>query len=114
MSMDMTKEAQYMEDDRDMYHAGYRWRIKESPIAYEQIRGVKVKITDVPLHEDPVNRGPAQIMPMTRRAMFTGCLEAQPTCLEPLQKITTRVPNDLLGAMTSIMTHRPEKFVTVY
>lgn len=113
MILDVTKGAQYMQEVRDMILAGYRWGIKEGPIAYEQIRGVKVKITDVALHEDPVHRGPAQIMPMTRRAMFTAFLEAQPTLLEPIQKITTRVPNDFLGAVTSVITQKRGKIVSV-
>jgi elongation factor 2 len=111
--LDVTKGAQYMQEVRDMILAGYRWGLKEGPIAYEQIRGLKVKITDVALHEDPVHRGPAQIMPMTRRAMFTGFLEAQPTLLEPVQKITTRVPNDFLGAVTSVITQKRGKIVSV-
>jgi elongation factor 2 len=113
MILDVTKGAQYMQEVRDMILAGYRWGIKEGPIAYEQIRGMKVKITDVALHEDPVHRGPAQIMPMTRRAMFTAFLEAQPTLLEPIQKITTRVPNDFLGAVTSVITQKRGKIVSV-
>jgi len=113
MILDVTKGAQYMQEVRDMILAGYRWGIKEGPIAYEQIRGMKVKITDVALHEDPVHRGPAQIMPMTRRAMFTAFLEAQPTLLEPVQKITTRVPNDFLGAVTSVITQKRGKIVSV-
>src|SRR3989449_3509336 len=113
MILDVTKGAQYMQEVRDMILAGYRWGLKEGPIAYEQIRGLKVKITDVALHEDPVHRGPAQIMPMTRRAMFTAFLEAQPTLLEPVQKITTRVPNDFLGAVTSVITQKRGKIVSV-
>src|SRR3989475_339645 len=113
MILDVTKGAQYMQEVRDMILAGYRWGIKEGPIAYEQIRGMKVKITDVALHEDPVHRGPAQIMPMTRRAMFTAFLGAQPTLLEPVQKITTRVPNDFLGAVTSVITQKRGKIVSV-
>src|SRR5207253_10166287 len=110
---DVTKGAQYMQEVRDMVLAGYRWGIKEGPIAYEQIRGLKVKITDVSLHEDPVHRGPAQIMPMTRRAMFVAFLEAAPTLLEPVQKLTTRVPNELLGAVTSVITQKRGKIVSV-
>src|SRR5215472_14991466 len=113
MILDVTKGAQYMQEARDMILAGYRWGLKEGPIAYEQIRGLKVKITDVSLHEDPVHRGPAQIMPMTRRAMFVAFLEAQPTLLEPIQKITTRVPNELLGAVTSVITQKRGKIVSV-
>src|SRR5437879_13911973 len=57
--IDQTKGAQYVQEAKDMILAGYRWGLKEGPIAYEQIRGLKVKITDVKLHEDPVHRGPA-------------------------------------------------------
>src|SRR2546428_11018850 len=104
MILDVTKGAQYMQEVKDMVLAGYRWGIKEGPIAYEQIRGLKVKVTDVSLHEDPVHRGPAPLMPMTRRAMLVAFLEAAPTLLEPDQKIATRVPNELLGAVQSEIT----------
>ncbi len=113
MIVDVTKGAQYMQEVKDMILAGYRWGIKEGPIAYEQIRGMKVKITDVTLHEDPVHRGPAQIMPMTRRAMFAAFLQGQPTLMEPIQRITTKVPNDLLGAVTSVVTQKRGKIVSV-
>src|SRR5205809_6956867 len=75
MILDVKRGAQYMQEVRDMILAGYRRGIKEGPIAYELIRGLKVKITDVALHADPVHRGPAQTVPMTRRAMYTGILD---------------------------------------
>src|SRR5260370_725384 len=72
----------------------------------------KIYIEVEPL-EDAVHRGPAQMMPMTRRAMFVAFLEAAPTLLEPVQKITTRVPNELLGAVTSVITQKRGKIVSV-
>src|SRR5439155_25176652 len=36
MILDVTKGAQYMQEVRDMILAGYRWGLKEGPIAYEQ------------------------------------------------------------------------------
>src|SRR5438093_5629486 len=107
MILDVTKGAQYMQEVRDMILAGYRWGIKEGPIAYEQIRGMKVKITDVSLHEDPVHRGPAQIMPMTRRAMLTAFLEANQTSLKPVKKITPRVQKNSLEAVPTVTTQKP-------
>ncbi|MGC8850227.1 MAG: elongation factor EF-2, partial [Candidatus Bathyarchaeia archaeon] len=92
---------------------GFRWAIKEGPLAYEQIRGLKAKIVDVSLHEDPVHRGPAQIMPMTRRAIFAAFLSADPCLLEPIQKITVKVPPDLLGAVTSVITQKRGRIISV-
>ncbi|MEM3108540.1 MAG: elongation factor EF-2 [Candidatus Bathyarchaeia archaeon] len=111
--VDATKGAQYLHEARDMIIAGFRWAIKEGPLAYEQIRGLKAKIVDVSLHEDPVHRGPAQIMPMTRRAIFAAFLSADPCLLEPIQKITVKVPPDLLGAVTSVITQKRGRIISV-
>ncbi len=111
--VDVTKGAQYLQEAKDMIIAGYRWALKEGPLAYEPIRGLKVKINDVSLHEDPVHRGPAQIMPMTRRAIFAAFLSADPCLLEPIQKITIKVPPELLGAATSIITQKRGKVISM-
>jgi elongation factor 2 len=113
MLVEVTKGAQYLQEVKEMILGGYRWGLKEGPLAYEQIRGVKVTITDVSLHEDPVHRGPAQIMPMSRRAFFIAFLSANPVLLEPVQKITVKVPPDLLGAATSVISQKRGKIVSV-
>ncbi|MEM3501510.1 MAG: elongation factor EF-2 [Candidatus Bathyarchaeia archaeon] len=111
--VEVTKGAQFLQDVKDMVVSGYRWGIKEGPLAYEQIRGVKVKITDIQLHEDPVHRGPAQIMPMTRRALFAAFLSADPTLLAPIQRITAKVSPDLLGAVTSVISQKRGRVISV-
>jgi elongation factor 2 len=113
MFVEITKGAQYLQEVKEMIIGGYRWGLKEGPLAYEQIRGIKVKLTDVSLHEDPVHRGPAQIMPMSRRAFFIAFLSANPVLLEPIQRITVKVPPDLLGAATSVISQKRGKIVSV-
>jgi elongation factor 2 len=110
---DVTKGAQYVQEAKDMIISGYSWSLKEGPLAYEQIRGLKVKIVDISLHEDPVHRGPAQIMPMTRRALFAAFLSADPCLLEPVQKITAKIPPDLLGAVTSVISQKRGRVISV-
>ncbi len=113
MLVETTKGAQYLQEVKEMIIGGYSWGLKEGPLAYEQIRGIKVKLTDVSLHEDPVHRGPAQIMPMSRRAFFIAFLSANPVLLEPIQRITVKVPPDLLGAATSVISQKRGKIVSV-
>jgi elongation factor 2 len=113
MLIEVTKGAQYVQEVKEMVIAGYKWGLKEGPLAYEQIRGIRAKITDVSLHEDPVHRGPAQIMPMSRRAFFIAFLSANPVLLEPVQRITVKVPPDLLGAATSVISQKRGKIVSV-
>ncbi len=113
MIVDVTKGAQYLHEVREMIIAGYRWGLGEGPIAYEHIRGLKAKVVDVSLHEDPVHRGPAQIMPMSRRALFAAFLSAEPCLLEPIQKITAKISSDLVGEVTSVITQKRGKIVSV-
>jgi elongation factor 2 len=113
MLIEVTKGAQFLQEVKDMVTAGYRWGLKEGPMAYEQMRGVKVKIEDVKLHEDAVHRGPAQTMPMTRRAFFAAFLSADPCLLEPIQRITVKIAPDLLGAVTSVITQKRGKITSV-
>jgi elongation factor 2 len=111
--VEVTKGAQYLQEVKDHILHGFRQALREGPLAYESIRGIKVKVTDVSLHEDPVHRGPAQIMPMTQRAMFAAFMTANPTLLEPVQKITVKAPPDLLGAATSVISQKRGKVLSV-
>jgi len=104
MLIDMTKGVQYLHEARGMIISGFRWGCENGPLAEEPMRGVKVKLMDAQLHEDPVHRGPAQIMPATRRAMFGSFLTAKPVLLEPIYKIGVSVPSQYVGEVSSIIT----------
>lgn len=48
--------------------------------------GLKFKLHDAKLHEDAVHRGPAQVLPAIRNAIYASMMSAGPTLLEPMQK----------------------------
>jgi len=60
---------------------------------------VKVRIVDATIHEDPVHRGPAQIIPAIRRAVYAGILLAGDVLLEPKQKFTIQAPAQYMGEL---------------
>ncbi|MGC9346038.1 MAG: elongation factor EF-2, partial [Candidatus Bathyarchaeales archaeon] len=68
--IDLTKGIQYLREAREMIISGFRWACEAGPLCEEPMRGLKIKLMDVKLHEDPVHRGPAQIMPAIRRAIL--------------------------------------------
>jgi len=113
MLVDMTKGVQYLSEAQDMIISGFRWGCENGPLCEEPLRGVKVKLTDAQLHEDPVHRGPAQIMPATRRAMFASFLTAKPVLLEPIYKISVSVPAQWVGEVSSILTRKRGKILSV-
>jgi elongation factor 2 len=80
----------------EMVKDAFRNLMDEGPLAKEPCTRVKVVITDADLHEDPVHRGPGQIMPATRYAIREGML-MNIALLEPKQIIRIDVPSELVG-----------------
>ena len=89
-----------------MVISGFRWASENGPLCEEPMRGVKVKLMDVKLHEDPVHRGPAQIMPAIRRALLGSFLTAEPVLLEPIYKIGISVPAQWVGEVSSMIIRK--------
>ncbi len=110
--IDLTKGIQYLREARDMIIAGFRWACEAGPLCEEPLRGLKVKLLDVKLHEDPVHRGPAQVMPAVRRAILGSFLTANPVILEPVYKIGVSVPAQWVGESSSIITRKRGRIVS--
>ncbi len=97
---DVTKGIQYLHETMDLIIQGFREAMSSGPLAKEPCMGVKVKLVDCKLHEDAVHRGPAQVIPAVKGAIYAAILQANPTLLEPYQKVFITVPQDMLGNVT--------------
>ncbi len=97
---DVTKGIQFLNETMELILEGFRDAMRAGPLAKEPVMGVKVKLVDCKLHEDSVHRGPAQVIPAVRSAIYAAMLQANPTLLEPYQKLYITVPQDLLGNVT--------------
>jgi len=104
--IDVTKGIQYLREAKEMIISGFRWACKAGPLCEEPIRGVKVKLVDAQLHEDPVHRGPAQVMPAVRKALLGSFLTAKPILLEPIYRISVSVPSQWVGSVTSLIIRK--------
>ncbi len=104
--VDMTKGIQYLREVKETVNSGFRWAAKNGPLSDEPIRGVKVTLLDAKLHEDPVHRGPAQIMPAMKRAFWGSFLTAKPVLIEPIYKIGVSVPHQFVGEVTGLITRK--------
>ena len=110
--INLTKGIQYLREVRDMIMAGFRWASQNGPLCEEPMRGLKVKLMDAKLHEDPVHRGPAQVMPATRRAFLGSFLTAEPVLLEPVYKIGVSVPAQWVGDVTGMINRKRGRIVS--
>jgi len=103
------KGRQYVEEVLDHVKSGFREAVHTSILAKEQAYGLKVNLEDIQVHEDPVHRGPAQILPMTWRPIWACLLLSDPKLLEPILNFECKVPNDFVSAVLSTVQKRRGK-----
>lgn len=110
---DITKGVQRLEQIKGSITIGFVDAVAQGPLAGEPVRGVKVKLTDASVHEDPVHCGPGQIIPAIRSGIFAAMLSANITLLEPLEKINFKLPVEQVGIITSIVSQKRGRVISV-
>ncbi|MEM1566505.1 MAG: elongation factor EF-2 [Candidatus Bathyarchaeia archaeon] len=100
------KGRQYVEEVLDHIKSGFRDAVNTGVLAKEPMYGIKVNLEDVLIHEDPVHRGPAQILPMTWRPIWGAFLLSEPKLLEPILSFECKVPNDFVSPVISLLQKR--------
>jgi elongation factor 2 len=100
------KGRQYVEEVLDHVKSGFREAVHTSVMAKEPAYGLRVNLEDIQVHEDPVHRGPAQILPMTWRPIWACLLLSDPKLLEPILNFECKVPNDFVSAVLSTVQRR--------
>ncbi|MCX8158975.1 MAG: elongation factor EF-2 [Candidatus Pacearchaeota archaeon] len=82
---------------------GWRLVVDAGPLAREPLMKTKVILHDMKIHVDNVHRGPAQIYPAVRNAMFEGMARAGACLLEPIQKHMLEAPVEFMGTLTNLV-----------
>lgn len=95
--LDMTKGIQYLHETMELCKEAFLEAMVQGPLATEKCMGMKVKLVDSKLHEDSIHRGPAQVIPAVRSAIYGAMCQADRVLLEPIQKIFINIPQDLMG-----------------
>ena len=104
--VDATHGVQYMNEVMELLIDGFEEAMDDGPLAREKCTGIKVLITDATIHEDPVHRGPAQIIPAIRRPINAGMLLAHDVLLEPKQIFTISIPSEYLNDVINMLQGR--------
>jgi elongation factor 2 len=101
-----TKGIQYLNEVEELMIQGFEEAMDNGPLAKEQVRGVKVKLVDAFLHEDNVHRGPAQMIPTTKRPIYAAMLLAGDSLIEPKQKVLIQTLQDYAGDVINMTNGR--------
>ena len=101
--VDATHGVQYLNEVMELLIEGFEEAVQDGPLAREKCFGVLVSIVDATIHEDPVHRGPAQIIPAIRRGIYAGMLTAGVVLLEPKQNFTISITQEYMSGVITLM-----------
>ena len=95
--IDGTKGIQYLNETIELCKQGFEEAMNLGPLAQEKVMGLKVKLVDAKLHEDSIHRGPAQVIPAFRSAVYGAMCLGKRVLMEPLTKIYINCPESVMG-----------------
>ncbi len=107
--VNLSKDTSLLRGVRDAIMSGFSWACHTGPLCEQPLQGVKAKLLQAEIHEDPAFREPKQITRAISRAVLSSFLTAKPVLLEPVYKIEVSAPTQWLGTCTSIITRRRGK-----
>ena len=103
---DVTKGIQYLNETMDLIVDAFKEAMGRGPLANEKVYGLKLRLVDAKLHEDSIHRGPAQTIPAARSGMYGAMVLGDRLLLEPFQKVTVNVPQEVLAGATRELQRR--------
>lgn len=95
-----------VEDIRDTVVQGFNWAVREGPLTDEPVRGVKVRLLDATIGNSAVQRSGAQIIPTSRRVVFSSVLTAAPRLMEPVNIIEILCERDAVQVAHTLVSRR--------
>ncbi|MFH2105738.1 MAG: elongation factor EF-2 [Candidatus Micrarchaeota archaeon] len=108
-----TKGIQNLNEIQELIAEGFEEAMNQGPLAKEKVTGVKVVLVDATLHEDNIHRGPAQMIPTTKRPVYACIIAAGVTLKEPKQKVLIQTVNNYAGDVINMINGRRGQLVGI-
>ncbi len=104
--IDETRGQVFLQEVIEMILDMFEDVMSSGPLAREPCVRVKVKLTDMKLHEDAIHRGPAQVYPAIRDGIRGAMMTAAPILYEPVQIHLIEAPEEFSGAISKLVTSK--------
>jgi len=82
---------------------GWKLVVDSGPLAREPLMKTKLILHDAKIHVDHMHRGPAQVYPAVRRAIFECLNKGGAGLVEPIQTHRIEVPVEFMGTITQLV-----------
>ncbi|HVC58735.1 MAG TPA: elongation factor EF-2 [Candidatus Acidoferrales bacterium] len=113
MLIDATHGVQYLNEVMELMIEGFEEAVRDGPLAREKCNGIMVSITDATIHEDPVHRGPAQVIPAIRKGIYAAMVTAGVLLLEPKQMFTINIPQEYMSNVITLLQSKRGQVLNV-
>jgi len=110
---DRTRGLVLLGDIIDSIMDGWKLIVDAGPLSKEPLMKTKFILHDAKIHVDHMHRGPAQIYPAVRHAMFDCMNRAGAALLEPIQTHRIEAPVEFMGAVTSLISQKRGELIDV-
>lgn len=91
---------------KDSIIQGFTWATREGPLTDEPVRGVKLRIIDVTVAPNLIGMSPAQIIPASRRVVYSALLTACPRLAEPIYMAEVVCPPEAGDVARTLLSRR--------
>jgi len=109
------KDNVFLDETRGEVHIGeviemvldaFEQVVDSGPLAKEKCMKMKVSLVDTKLHEDAIHRGPAQVYPAVRNAIYDAMKNADAVIFEPIQTYVIECPVQFMNEVTKLVTKK--------
>ncbi len=111
--LDKTRGEVHMPEVIELILDAFEQVIDRGPLAREPCMKMKVSIVDVRLHEDAIHRGPAQVYPAVRDAIYQAMKDGKACLYEPVQIHQIEAPTKFMSAITSLVSSKRGQLIDV-
>ncbi|KAF5195656.1 Elongation factor, partial [Thalictrum thalictroides] len=77
----------------------------------EEMWGIRFRVINADIHQNPLYRKSSQIIPMAREAMYASQLNSQPRLMQPIYKVYLQVPFATVGGIYEVLSQRQGRII---
>lgn len=104
--VNVSRGVQYLHETKELVIDAFKEAMNLGPRSRERVDKLKVSLMDASLHEDAIHRGPAQIIPAVRSAIYGSMMTTGTFLTEPMMDVFITAPQDYMGAISKEMGQR--------
>ena len=111
--LDTTRGEVHVGEVIDLILDAFEQVVDRGPLAREPVMKIKASLEDIKLHEDAIHRGPAQVYPAIRDALYLAMKDGKVNLFEPVQIHQIEAPIKFMSELTRLIASKRGHLIDV-